>query len=125
MTPFTKIVEEQLKAAMARGEFDNLSGMGKPLPNDPLDHLPESFRMAFRIMRNAGYSEDEAKYLVDMHETKLQLLSTEDELDKVKYQKRLDEKQVQYQQYLSKKKIRTNSDTFKAYHQKIYDTFNH
>ncbi|MCI4059986.1 DUF1992 domain-containing protein, partial [Bacillus cereus] len=34
-------------------------GMGKPLPKDDAAHLPESLRMSYRMLKNAGMAEDE------------------------------------------------------------------
>lgn len=40
---------------MARGEFDNLPGAGQPLALDEDPLLPEELRLAYRLLKNAGY----------------------------------------------------------------------
>ena len=50
-----RAIEEIIQAAMARGEFDNLPGKGKPLNLDDYFSLPEDERMALTMLRNAGY----------------------------------------------------------------------
>lgn len=40
--------------ALERGDFDNLPGAGRPLLLDDDSHIPESLRMAYRVMKNAG-----------------------------------------------------------------------
>lgn len=57
---FSHIVsEDKIKRAIKDGEFDNLPGMGKPLPKDDAAHLPESLRMGYRMLKNAGMADDE------------------------------------------------------------------
>jgi hypothetical protein len=53
------IAEHRIAEAIARGELDGLPGAGKPLDleDDPL--LPQELRMAWRILRNAGYLQAE------------------------------------------------------------------
>ncbi len=47
------LAERKIEEAVARGEFDDLPGAGRPLDlyEDPL--VPEEMRMAKRILRNA------------------------------------------------------------------------
>jgi DnaJ family protein C protein 28 len=48
-------VDKAIRDAQERGDFDNLSGMGKPIRWDD-DHVPAEWRMANRILKNAGYA---------------------------------------------------------------------
>jgi hypothetical protein len=48
------LVETRIRDAQARGDFDDLPGVGRPLPDEDLTGVPESLRVAFRILRNAG-----------------------------------------------------------------------
>lgn len=45
------LVEDQIQAAMEEGRFDNLPGMGKPFNFADDSFVPESYRLAYRIMR--------------------------------------------------------------------------
>ncbi len=58
---FYFLVEQKLLAAVSRGELDDLPGAGKPheLDDDPL--VPEDLRMAYRILKNAGYAPAEVR----------------------------------------------------------------
>ncbi len=40
---------------MARGDLDDLPGAGKPLELDDDALVPEDLRLAYRILKNAGY----------------------------------------------------------------------
>ena len=55
MLLFEIIAEQKIRAAMERGEFDDLPGQGRPLDlsEDPL--VPEELRMAYRLLKNAGF----------------------------------------------------------------------
>ena len=51
---FQKIVEERIRVAQQKGQFDNLDGRGKPLPRDVIgDTVPEDLRLSYRILKNA------------------------------------------------------------------------
>jgi len=53
---WTKLVEDQIKEAMARGEFANLPGAGKPLDLAENPYTPEGLRLAYKILKDSGYA---------------------------------------------------------------------
>lgn len=57
-----RIAEEKILEAARRGEFDHLPGTGKPLPEeDDLALVPPDLRMAYRVLKNAGYVPEEVR----------------------------------------------------------------
>ena len=50
-----KLAEPRIQEAIGRGEFDNLSGTGKPLALDDDMFVPPELRIAYRVLKNAGY----------------------------------------------------------------------
>lgn len=48
-------VDKAIREAQERGEFEDLPGKGRPLRWDD-EHLPPEWRMASRILKNAGYA---------------------------------------------------------------------
>ena len=48
------IAEERIREAMARGEFANLPGAGKPLHLEDNAMVREDLRVAYKILKNAG-----------------------------------------------------------------------
>jgi hypothetical protein len=48
------IAESKIRSAMARGEFDDLPGRGKPLPLEDLAGVPGELRLGYKLLRNAG-----------------------------------------------------------------------
>ncbi len=54
MFPLEIIAEEKIREAMARGEFANLPGAGKPLRLEDDSMVPGELRVAYKILKNAG-----------------------------------------------------------------------
>lgn len=51
---FEAIVEERIKKAQKKGEFDKLEGLHKPLKFDDAN-VPEELRLAHKVLKNAGF----------------------------------------------------------------------
>ena len=58
-------IEQKIKEAMGRGEFDNLSGKGKPLNLDAYFNTPEDLRMAFSILKSNDFVPEEVRTSVE------------------------------------------------------------
>jgi len=48
---YEKIVEQRIKEAMEKGEFENLPGKGKPIPLEDDSHVPEDLRLAYKLLK--------------------------------------------------------------------------
>lgn len=59
MLLFDLLAEKRIEQARDAGAFDNLPGAGKPLPEEDLCLIPEEERVAYRILKNAGYMPPE------------------------------------------------------------------
>jgi hypothetical protein len=57
------LVEKKIQEAMACGDFDNLPGTGRPLDLDDDALVPEELRLAYRILKNAGFVPPEVETL--------------------------------------------------------------
>jgi len=60
------LVENKLAEAIRRGELSGLPGQGEPLVLDDDSLIPEELRMAYRILRNAGFVPPEVVALRDI-----------------------------------------------------------
>ncbi len=49
-------IEEHIRQAMQEGKFDDLPGKGKPLELDENPYADPEWQLAFRILKEAGYS---------------------------------------------------------------------
>lgn len=54
MEALAQLAESKIRAAIARGEFDDLPGSGKPLQLEDLSRVPANLRMGYKLLRNAG-----------------------------------------------------------------------
>jgi hypothetical protein len=55
MKILTDLAEQAIVEAQRRGEFDALRGQGLPLPQENDPFMPETLRMAYTVLKNAGY----------------------------------------------------------------------
>lgn len=60
------LAEQKIEEAMRQGEFDHLPGEGKPLKIEDLSGVPEELRMAYKVMKNAGYVPEEIQLSQDL-----------------------------------------------------------
>jgi hypothetical protein len=51
------LAERKIEEAVSRGEFDGLPGEGRPLPPEDNELVPDDLRLAWRILKNAGFGD--------------------------------------------------------------------
>ena len=61
------LVDARIEEARLRGEFDNLPGAGKPLPEEDMS-VPEELRLTHRILKNAGVLPPELGELSEINQ---------------------------------------------------------
>jgi len=61
MLALDMLAERKIEEALARGEFDDLPGTGRPLDLADDSLVPEDLRVAFRILKNAGVAPAEVE----------------------------------------------------------------
>ena len=69
-------IEKQIKEAMARGEFDNLAGKGKPLDLEAYFNTPEDLRMAYSILKSNDFVPEEVEIMKEISSLKEKLGTT-------------------------------------------------
>jgi len=65
--------ERAILEAQKQGQFDDLPGAGKPLVLDDDRMVPESLRMAYRVLRNAGCAPPEVAMRSELAKAELEL----------------------------------------------------
>lgn len=65
---YETLIEQRIREAAARGEFDDLPGMGQPMQLDDDLLVPEEVRVAHRILKNAGYVPPEAQQISEINQ---------------------------------------------------------
>lgn len=76
MSP-SKSIEELIRSAIESGKFDNLPGAGKPLDLSDYFRTPEELRIAYSLLKNAGFIPDEIEKLNEIEKLKSELKSCE------------------------------------------------
>ena len=69
MNALDNIVEARISEAAERGDFDDLPGAGQPLalePDEPF--VAPELRMAYRILKNAGFVPEEVRLRREIHQ---------------------------------------------------------
>ena len=62
------LAEQRIAEAIANGELDELPGKGRPLELDDDALVPEHLRLAYRILKNAGFVPPEVQTLNEIAE---------------------------------------------------------
>jgi len=99
-----KIVEEMIKKAQARGEFDNLPGKGKPIDLTEYFEMPEDVRVAQTMLKNAGMTSREVDLLKEIAGLRQILARMVNENKKQEIQKQIREKQIEFSLMLERQK---------------------
>ena len=86
---FTKIVEERIRVAQKKGDFENLDGAGKPLKMEDDSLVPEDLRLAYKILKNADMTPPEIELKKEILRTEDLLASMTDEAEKYRTLKKL------------------------------------
>ncbi|MGE0133191.1 MAG: DUF1992 domain-containing protein [Blastocatellales bacterium] len=74
-----KIIEEKIREAMEKGEFDNLPGKGKPLDLEAYFATPADLRLGYSVLKSAGCAPVEVELQKEIETLKAQLAACDDE----------------------------------------------
>ena len=107
---FQKNVDEKIKEAIAKGEFDNLTGKRKPLDLDAYFATPEHLRMGYSILKSADVIPEEMELLRQIESLKKSLESSATQVEKKALRQQLSEKLTNFNMRIehNRKKHRTN-----------------
>jgi hypothetical protein len=95
MFGFQKIIEQRIKEAQERGEFDNLPGRGAPLRLEDDSKVPEDLRLAYKILKNADCLPPELELKREIRQMEDMLEQIPDEREKYRQIKRINCKILQ------------------------------
>jgi hypothetical protein len=95
MFGYLKIVEQRIKEALERGEFDNLQGRGEPLNLENDSNIPEELRLAYRILKNADCLPPELELTKEIRKMEDMLENIPDEREKYLQMKKINFKIMQ------------------------------
>jgi len=92
---FQKIIEQRIKEAQERGEFDDLPGSGEPLKIEDDSHIPEDLRLAYKVLRNADCLPPELELKKEIRQMEDLLEHIPDEREKYRQIKKINYKIMQ------------------------------
>lgn len=91
MNVLAELAEKAIREAQERGEFDGLSGQGRPLPETGDPYMPETLRMAYKVLKNAGYIPKEVE---DQREIRSLIECLEQETDESRKMRQIQKVQL-------------------------------
>ena len=86
---FDRIIEERIRRAQQKGQFENLEGAGKPLTFDNDGHVADELRLAHKILKNADCLPPEIELKKNIERTEDLLSGMEDTAEKYRTLKKL------------------------------------
>ena len=90
------LVEEQIRAAIEAGDFDNLPGKGKPLDLSEWERTPETLRMSYSILKSAGIAPAEIDIKRNISDLKEAIKAEQDPAEKTRLINQLNAAMVNY-----------------------------
>ncbi|MFP3911931.1 MAG: DnaJ family domain-containing protein [Desulfobacteraceae bacterium] len=95
MHGFEKIIEERIKEAQQKGEFDDLPGRGAPIVLEDDSHVPEDLRLAYKVLKNADCLPPELALKKEIRQMEDMLDGIPDEKEKYRQIKKINYKIMQ------------------------------
>jgi len=92
---FQKIIEQRIKEAQERGDFDDLPGSHEPLQIEDDSLVPADLRLAYKILKNADCLPPELQLKKEIRQMEDLLESIPDEREKYRQMKRINYKIMQ------------------------------
>ncbi len=89
-----KLIDEQIKNAIAEGLFDNLKGAGKPLNLDDYFATPEDLRVGYTLLKNNDFVPAEMELLKEIGILREKIKNSGDEDEKKILNKKLNERNL-------------------------------
>lgn len=97
-------IEQKIREAIARGEFDNLPGSGKPLDLEAYFNTPEDLRMAYSMLKSNDFVPEEVEIFKEIDGLNEKIKATTDEAETAKLTARLNERKLVLQLLLDRRK---------------------
>ena len=95
MHGFEKIIEERIKEAQQKGEFDDLPGRGAPIVLEDDSHVPEDLRLVYKVLKNADCLPPELALKKEIRQMEDMLDGIPDEKEKYRQIKKINYKIMQ------------------------------
>jgi DnaJ-like protein len=87
-----KAIEERIREAIARRDFDNLPGKGKPIDLEAYFSTPEDLRIAFAMLKSNDFVPEEVEIAREIGGLKERLAASTDADERASVTRLLNEK---------------------------------
>ena len=87
-------IEETIRQAIARGEFDNLKGSGKPLDLSDYFNTPEELRMAYSVLKSNQFVPEEVEMINEIARLKDEIAACPSVDEKAALTRKLNERSL-------------------------------
>ncbi len=89
MNPLARIAERRISQAIEDGSLSFAKWKNKPLPEDNDPQVPDDLKMAYKILKNAGYLPPEIETKKEIQRLEELIAATEDEHVRLRQMKKL------------------------------------
>ncbi len=94
MIGFEKIIEEKIREAMDAGEFENLSGKGKPIDLDAYFSTPSDLRLGYSVLKSSGCLPPEVELRKEIEDLETKRASCTSETERARLAKEIEGKRL-------------------------------
>src|SRR5262245_12470737 len=84
------LIEQIIREAMEKGEFDNLPGKGKPLDLEAYFATPADVRLGYSVLKSAGCVPEEVALMKEIESLKEKLAVCEREDERKRIEKEIE-----------------------------------
>ena len=81
---------------MARGDFDNLAGKGKPIDLEAYFSTPEEVRLAYALLKQTGFLPAEVEALKEIEALEEKFAGSSDEEQRARLRKQIEEARLKF-----------------------------
>lgn len=99
-----KAAERIIQEAMARGEFDDLPGRGRPVDLTAYFDTPEEVRLAYSVLKNAHMLPEEAELLKEIAALKEKREAMAEESERRAIQKAIENRLLKFNLLMERRK---------------------
>jgi len=114
VSSFETIVEARIRDAIARGDFDDLAGKGRPLELEDLSAVPDDLRAGYLLLKNAGVLPEEMQLRKEMVSLETLLDACVDPRERTRLQRDLHWKRIRFQMLMERRRPCARAPEYRA-----------
>lgn len=92
----TRSIDEILRDAIARGEFQNLPGQGKKLDLDDYFSAPEDVRVGYGLLKSNEFVPEEVQMLKDIEALQEKLKQADSDEERKRIQREVESRRLKF-----------------------------